>query len=183
MRAYEVTIRGISPLLMHRNSPEMDELLKKQKNNEARMKVEKENFELYAYKDEQGYYIPQLMLIRCLVEAAKEFRQEGRGKKTYKNIVGGGFILIEPEKIRLKCDPPACDLQYVKVQNNRVLRARPRFDKWEASFKMWIADGIDPDVILAILKHAGLFHGLGDFRPNRGGPYGRFEVVRFEEAK
>ena len=184
IRRFAVVIRGLSPILFHRNSPEMEELLAKARNNEAKQKIEEENYELYLYLDGGKPYIPALMLQRCLVEAAKNFQERGRGKKSYKNVVGGGLVAIAEEKIPIATRSGwKPNKMYVRVQNNRVLRCRPQIDDWAAEFTLLIDGSIDYNVIRNIVEYAGIYCGLGDFRPQKGGPFGRFKVEKFEEVK
>lgn len=180
MKTFSVVLNGISPLIVHRNSPELEALQKKQRDNEARKRIEEENYHLYLYVNLNGPYVPSLNLLRCFTSAAKEFRLEGHGKKSYRNIIGGGFIIISPDEIPLigKYEPFKT---YVKIQNQRVLRVRPIFPSWSLKFKLMIMDGVDPARVRDIVDYAGLFVGLGDFRPERGGPYGRFVVEEWRD--
>jgi hypothetical protein len=60
---------------------------------------------------------------------------------------------------------------------------RPRLDEWECSFTI---DLFDPDILAPadvrqIIDDAGKKIGLGDFRPSRKGPFGRFVVTAWKE--
>jgi hypothetical protein len=59
-----------------------------------------------------------------------------------------------------------------------VRRARPRLDEWscEVSFE-YDEDLIDVALIRDLLDRAGRNVGVGNFRPEKTGRYGRFEVV------
>jgi hypothetical protein len=58
-----------------------------------------------------------------------------------------------------------------------VLRARARLDKWAATFGLEYDETlIDPATILHFLGVAGRNVGVGNFRPERGGWFGRFAV-------
>ncbi len=58
------------------------------------------------------------------------------------------------------------------------MKGRGRLDEWELEFDLTC---IDPratkDVVLEILKYAGSYVGIGDYRPR----YGRFEVIESKE--
>ena len=87
MKKIRVKIKGISPLLMHRPSSEMEELLKKARENKVKEKTEKENIHLYLYLDEDGKpCVPSIYLIRSMMKAAVDcgIKVQGKGKKTYK---------------------------------------------------------------------------------------------------
>jgi len=74
------------------------------------------------------------------------------------------------------------DARPVVIQKARIVRYRPRFDKWELDFTLRLHDDQLPtEVIKEILDYAGLYVGIGDFRPGKGGKFGKFMVTRFEE--
>ncbi len=61
---------------------------------------------------------------------------------------------------------------------------RPRFDAWGISFTLIIDDKVfDQALVRALADDLGSKVGLGDFRPSRKGPFGRFLVSRWEIAK
>ena len=63
----------------------------------------------------------------------------------------------------------------VVVQRNRVLRTRPKFDTWSLTFTLDCDDQlIDQLKLENWLDIAGRRIGLGDWRPEKGGRYGRF---------
>jgi hypothetical protein len=65
----------------------------------------------------------------------------------------------------------------------RILAFRPRFDDWRLSFEIELTtEIIGAKFARAIIDDAGMKVGLGDFRPARKGPYGRFNVVRWNEV-
>jgi hypothetical protein len=63
----------------------------------------------------------------------------------------------------------------------RVNKWFPRIDKWEGDVKFYIIDDlITEDVFHKVLKAAGMLVGVGRFRPENRGFYGRFEVTSFK---
>jgi hypothetical protein len=58
---------------------------------------------------------------------------------------------------------------------------RAMFKRWEFdSDILFNDDEIHESKVRAIVKYAGMACGLGAFRPNRKGPYGTFEIARWE---
>lgn len=58
-----------------------------------------------------------------------------------------------------------------------VMRARPRLDKWAATVAFEYDEAlIDPGMILHFLAIGGRNVGVGNFRPEKGGWFGRFTV-------
>lgn len=67
-----------------------------------------------------------------------------------------------------------------KVGMSKHIRVRPRFDAWEASGTITAFDEtITLDILRLILSVAGMYCGLGDWRPSspsKPGPWGRFRA-------
>lgn len=67
----------------------------------------------------------------------------------------------------------------VKVQQNRVMRCRPMFKNWSATFRVsLLSEQADPSDLQEWLTQGGAFVGIGDYRPR----YGRYELRSFEEV-
>lgn len=67
------------------------------------------------------------------------------------------------------------------VGTSKHVRVRPRFNAWSAAGTITVFDeSITRDVLVSILMMAGLYCGLGDWRPSapkKPGPFGRFTSV------
>lgn len=66
----------------------------------------------------------------------------------------------------------------------RIMRHRPRFNQWSARFSLLLDDKqLSVDMASQLLTEAGLSIGIGDFRPEKRGPFGRFRVAKFEPVE
>ncbi len=64
------------------------------------------------------------------------------------------------------------------VQGNGIMRSRALVRDWAATAEFEFDDEtIDPGFIGLIIKQAGKFPGLLDYRPGKKGPFGRFRLV------
>lgn len=64
----------------------------------------------------------------------------------------------------------------------RMMCHRPRFDAWKISFVITVDDKMfDGSIVRALVDDLGSKIGLGDFRPARKGPFGRFLVSHWEQ--
>lgn len=71
----------------------------------------------------------------------------------------------------------------VVVQRNRILRTRAKFDEWELTFLLDTDEElVDQQQLESWLDIGGRRVGLGDWRPEKSGDYGRFEIVTIEEV-
>jgi len=174
---YQTTIKGTSPLLQHRfSTPEEDPKWTKQ----VGLRDYSKDVLMSLYTDEKGKPCqPADHIWRALVKAAVNFKIPGKGKKTYKDLTQSA-LFIYPDIIPHKIPEWKTDRRPVVIQRSRIIRERPRFDKWELSFEIDVTDSQLPmDVVRRLLEYAGNYTGIGDFRPR----FGRFMVTEFKEVK
>jgi hypothetical protein len=66
----------------------------------------------------------------------------------------------------------------------RIMAYRPRFEQWKLSFTIeYDQDMFSDSTLRELVDLAGKRIGLGDFRPSRKGPFGRFSIVQWQSAK
>ena len=69
-------------------------------------------------------------------------------------------------------------LKRVVVQGNGIVRARPLIRDWACDVEFEYDDEtIEPVLIAPIVNTAGKFPGIGDYRPGKKGPFGRYRVI------
>ena len=173
---FHVVIKGISPLLQHQYNMEKTTkgLSKAGVSYDPREEAEKS-----LYQDESGTIVqPASHVEGAMVKEATNFKIPGQGKKTFKDAFKAG-IFIDPILIPHKFPKWEIDNQTVVVVRARIVRSRPRLDKWELEFTINnIDERITPEILKMILEGAGRFKGIGDYRPK----YGRFDVITFEKV-
>ncbi len=174
------TIVGISPLLQ--NNP--SEFIGKEADDSlaAKKKVydDKNEASLRVYRDPSGAHChPCEAFTKAMVKAAagKKF-----GKMFATAALKGSVFITEPYALLLDehgkpMKEYTIDRRPVVVGKARVPRCRPCFPKW----KMRIAFEIDTAILQAAqvrecLSLAGRIIGIGDYRPEKGGGFGRFTV-------
>jgi hypothetical protein len=141
--------------------------------------------ELKLYKGVAGnLIIPQPNLLRCLVDGGR-FHKVGKKQVTTKeesmlfaclDIVGSEIPLVHEQP--WKVDTRAVVIPSTK---GRILTHRPMFDDWSLEFIVELDTSIvGPKLLRRIIDDAGKRIGIGDFRPARKGPYGRFTVTLWQ---
>jgi hypothetical protein len=174
--SFEVTISGISPLLVNRFHEDAQAEATSGVHSRARdPQTPDEDAESRLYRLPEGQnYFPAENLRQSMITAAGRHKIGRRGASTD----AAAALSIEPDAMVLvgewHTDSRAVVIPSTK---GRILRHRPMFDKWEISFNVLVVSSMF-DVTLArrVLDDAGLFVGLGDFRPQKKGPFGRFQV-------
>ncbi len=178
---FKATIKGLSPLLMHKFSEE--KLLQIKKGNggdkrlsDAEKKVIASQF-LYSHKGKVVQ--PSAHIEGAMTKVATELRLSGAGKKTYKDLVKSS-VFVFPEYIPHKNQKWEVDGRPVvnPTTRGRSMCYRPRMDEWSLDFEIEVLDDrADKDAIEEILKLAGLRCGIGSYRPR----FGRFTVTSFKQ--
>jgi len=129
-------------------------------------------------------YQPSVHFISTMKKAGAKYQIPGQGKLTYKNLIGSGAVLVTPDAIPHRNQQFEVDVRPVVVPSTRgrVARRRPVFKNWSLKFNIeYDEDELSASTIKEILDYAGTRVGIGDFRPEKGGPFGRFMVTSFKE--
>jgi len=131
-------------------------------------------------------FIPPMAFKMSVDAAAKTLGRQipGRGKSTYTKFFSSGVLVMEPLVLPVKMDEVAMDRIHanadgVRGSGKRVWRNFPRIEHWTGDIQFHVlADEITPEVFEEHVKQAGAFIGIGRFRPQNGGFYGRYEVKK-----
>lgn len=182
MEKVKIRIEGISPLIMHRFAVDDDLTQKISKSKKKDQKRTQDDVKQYLYTNEDGKLVqPSTHIIGCMKKAGAKFLITGGGKQTYKNIIGSGAVIINPDMILHEKQEWEVDKRAVVIKQARIIRERPILKKWSLTFEAeYDEDEIPKSTLNEILEHAGKRVGIGDFRPEKGGPYGRFMITEFK---
>ena len=137
------------------------------------------------YDPEGQAYIPPMAFKGCLSNAAKllSIPIPNKGKSLYTKHFVSGVLVTEGLPLGVKKDEVkpqwvSCDPRGQKGGMG-VLRAFPHFDSWEGDVTFHVLDDtITKEVFETVVREAGNFVGIGQFRPQNGGYFGRFEVKK-----
>ena len=91
---------------------------------------------------------------------------------------------VAERDVRIRSEHPwAIDTRMVRhpESGERCLCHRPRFDDWHLDLTLLVdRDAISGADVRTLLETAGVRVGLGDFRPERNGPFGRFVITAWD---
>jgi len=183
MKTYNVTIEGITPLLMNRPSMLIGDISKDKKPSSDDYKAQAEG-KLYL-NDKKKLYQPSTHITGALIEAGKHKKVVGKGKATYSKIVGYAVQLeqYEIEHKNQKWEVFTCLAVNPNTRGRNPL-SRPMLKKWELNFDVTFDDTeIAPSIMKELFDIAGRIVGIGDWRPAKKGFYGKFQVTNWKEAK
>lgn len=129
--------------------------------------------------------IPQPNLFRCLIDAGKYFKAGKNKVTTMKSSLIPACVEIDGVEIPIyHNDPWEIDTRAVRIPatGGRILCYRPKFNDWSLCFTMRLDDEVmTKELLREIFDAAGKRIGLGDFRPDCKGPFGKFVVTQWKE--
>lgn len=189
MQTFEVRIEGITALLQHRFT-EASEAAKSTRRVQLKEEDPRAVAERAAYRMPDGtLYLPGAAISRLLREAGGGHKQRG-SRKSLKYVIPAAVIVPDEAIPLINGDGRSAATEFevdsrpvtIPATKGRIMRHRPRLNVWAAEFSLEIdEDVLPPEVIHELLSEGGNKIGVGDFRPERGGPFGRFHVTRWEK--
>lgn len=127
----------------------------------------------------KSYFIPADHLRMAMIEAGKMVKGKvGGATKSMSNVVAGLFT-VSPDGIEIpKWD--AIDKRSAVNRNikGRVIVIRPKWTNWQIEFNLTVdEDSITQEMVERIITNAGKYIGIGSYRPQNKGQFGRFEIT------
>jgi len=186
LKTATVTVVGESPLSWGKYISEP----RKERESDAQFEERCWKHRLHHTRDGQ-VVIPAMAFKRALEAAAKydSRRIKGKNMATYTKRFVAGLLCTNNIPLGIHMDNVVGEKLFVPSNGvagagKRVMKCFPRIDPWEATVEMLILDDktITEEIFESYFKVAGLFIGIGRFRPERGGFYGRFRCESFSYA-
>jgi len=177
-----VKVKGLSPLIMHRWSEKarkemLDKQMKKTVKKEA--KSPEEQYEASVYRLDDGRLgFPADAFKKAMIRGAKQIGLVMTDARTSFFVHGEYCSRDDRELVPVIGDiQPREDM--VRINGSTAdIRFRGQAVSWEAELKISYNSSINSfDQIVNMLHAAGYGVGVGDWRPEKDGTFGRFEVV------
>lgn len=189
MKTFQIEIRGVTPLLIHRFNEEAEQK-KKTRRIEAMERDPREEARKNAYVAPDGtFYFSAFSIPNAMGSAGSSHKAIGT-RKSLRYVVPSAIRMNNDVITILNGKGPADHFEVdsrpvtIPATKGRVMRHRPRFDQWGARFELCVdEDLLSPEMAHQLLNEAGQSIGIGDFRPEKRGPFGRFRVTQWEEAR
>lgn len=192
LETMELELRGLTPLIVHKFSDKSRKQIEdnqqgKAKNKKA-PKVPEEEFRgaLYVIEAPKGkpgkrgykpgrYGFPSSGFKKAAISACRYV--EG-----VKMTAAKGSFHVLGELTEIIADEPIMRTDTVRIGNfgNKVadIRYRPEFTEWSVKLKIrYNSDAITAERIAHLYNIAGFSVGVGEWRPEKDGSFGQFEVA------
>ena len=193
----EATISGLTPLIMNSDRAMIPQPMVTERENINKKKGKASDSEkarrdiidvqLALYLRDGRPYIPARVFRATVENGARKYR-EGAAVRGGLAVLDGDFVYDEDrygdgsdlEKLvtAVRFTTP------VKQGQSRILRSRAMFETpWSATFRMEAFESEVDFVRLRVwIETAGRVIGIGDWRPQNSGIYGRFELISLEKV-
>ena len=181
-----IEVRGTAPLICHAWSEKSRKEMLDKTQGRKKVKEPKDpqaEFEAarYRFVDGGGDGFPVDGFKKAVVVGGgRIFGRSVKMTELRQNLlfVADGLSTEGQQLTALISDPPEMREDYVRVGiGGTDLRYRPMFREWAAILRIDYIDGMmDLNSIVALVE-AGGTNGIGDWRPERSGTFGTFEVV------
>jgi hypothetical protein len=128
--------------------------------------------------------IPGPNLFRCIIDAGKFFKNGKSKVTTLKNSLIPACLSVDEFEVEIvHGNPWEVDTRAVRIPSTggRILAHRPCFHDWSLHFSLILDEDVMGEKLLReIIDAAGKRIGLGDFRPDCKGPFGKFVVTAWD---
>lgn len=184
-RTFQITIEGVSPLMMDRLDP--NDLGKDKPGKGKREEPHPlDAAEKKLYKHENGtIYLPTNNILSCIMGGGEYFKQ-GMSKITTRDrsLIPACVEMhtLAVDLISLKGWTLDSRIVWNGIKKVPIVAHRPMFHDWKVTFTLDLdTELLSPKLLREIVDSAGKRVGLGAYRPSRKGPYGRFVVTEWKE--
>lgn len=176
-RSIVVRLVGTAPLLMHKFSEKsrkemLDKMMGKAKSAKREIRDPERDYKESMYiRDDGSYGFPALAFKNAVVTAANDAGiQKVLARRAFR-VTGDEFVKIEGE--------PTMREDTVRVgMGSTDLRYRAEFSEWATNIELVFNEGvISLEQLVNLFRIAGFGVGVGDWRPERNGMHGTWEVA------
>lgn len=174
----DVKIKGVTPLLMEKMNMDVVEKYNKKKGKQVIKSDDKMEEELVAgkihYDNKGNIAFPSTGFLKAITEVAPYL--DGLDKKK----IRGSIQLLDP-MVPLDYKEQINNVTWGKTSGiSKAPRKiiRPEFTEWSCTLRLeYNQANISADQIVNAIRWAGFHIGIGGWRPQCGGVYGRFDIL------
>ncbi len=174
-------VTGLTPLIQNKMKESVMKMMEdvrtgKKPSQKSRKAIDpkKSMIESSYIQDDGSFGFPASAFKQCAVRAAKALGLAMTDARTLffimPNAPDGECVAIKSNKPVLRKDP-------VNVKTGKDLRFRPEFRNWKAKLLVrYDADRVTVEQVANLLNHGGQTVGVGEWRPEKNGTFGMFQV-------
>lgn len=185
MKRYIAQLKSTSPISFSRfhGTPKLD--------RESDSDYEERTWRDRLHSDAKSRVLIPLFALKNALDAAARYENRkipGKRNATYTKHIHAGVMVESALTLNIKKSDVRGEWRFVPADGTpgggrRVMKCFPVIDSWSATASIAVIDEIvTRDVLLNFLEVAGSYIGLGSFRPENRGIFGRFKVMSLQET-
>lgn len=177
-----VPIVGTQPLIVHRWSEKAKrQMLDAQQGRKSPKEVRdpQADYESSLYRTETGYGFPVLGFKSAIVSAARFFGKDVTMTSLRQSIFMSGVMSTDSTTLLtpIEGEPRMREDPVRLAMNTTSLAFRGEFPIWSATLDVsYAASALDTESVLALIDAAGLGVGVGEWRPEKRGQNGTWQI-------
>jgi len=181
-----VTIKGMAPLSCSRQH------WSEFKDGESHEDYERRTWREKANYDKDGFvFVPAMALKQAMDLAAKRLaipdpnnKRANFTKYFVSDVICENNLSIGIHKNEMPEITINANVDGVRGSGKRIPRTFPQTQEWGGTTSFLIMEEkIKPEIFEKVLINAGRSIGVGQFRPEKGGLNGRFDIIKIEYEK
>lgn len=182
-----VPIVGTSPLIMHKFS---EKAKRQMLDAQQGVKTPKErrdpdaDYQAAFYRTESGYGFPAVAFKACTIGAARFYGKDVKMTELRQSLFFKGILSPnDPQPLVEIVGEPHMREDVVRLGiSGTDLRYRPEFTEWSAVLDVtYVRSMLTRESVLSLIDAGGMGVGVGEWRPEKKGDYGTFQIDESRE--
>jgi hypothetical protein len=183
-----VPIVGTTPLIVHNFSEKSKRQMLDAQQGRKNVKVARDpeaEYEAAFYRiaregQPDGYGVPAVAFKQATISAARFYKSVKMSELKQALFFRGLLTKADPQQLVEIHGEPEMREDVVRlggIGRSADLRYRPEFREWRAELEIeFVASLLSEDSVLSLLGAGGLGVGVCEWRPEKGGDFGRYEI-------
>lgn len=184
-----IPIVGTTPLIVHKFSEKARRQMLDAQQGKKAPKVARDpeaDYQSAFYRTESGYGFPAVAFKACTVGAARFFGKDVRMTDLRQCLFfKGALSAADPQPLVELAGEPHMREDVVRLGiSGTDLRYRPEFWPWSATLDVtYVKSMLTLDSVLSLIDAGGMGVGVGEWRPEKKGDYGTFQIDEAREVQ
>lgn len=184
-----IPIVGTTPLIVHKFSEKARRQMLDAQQGKKAPKVARDpeaDYQSAFYRTESGYGFPAVAFKACTVGAARFFGKDVRMTDLRQCLFfKGALSAADPQPLVELAGDPRMREDVVRLGiSGTDLRYRPEFWPWSAILDVtYVKSMLTLDSVLSLIDAGGMGVGVGEWRPEKKGDYGTFQIDEAREVQ
>lgn len=183
-----VPVVGTTPLIVHNFSEKSKrQMLEAQQgrktvkqNRDPKAEYEAAFYKIFREGQPESYGLPAVSFKQATISAARFYKSVRMSELKQALFFRGTLTKADPQQLVEITGSPEMREDVVRLggaSRSADLRYRPEFREWSATLEVEYVDSLlSKESVLSLIDAGGLGVGVGEWRPEKGGDFGRYQI-------